>query len=170
MKTCVDCNTRVSDENAIVCPRCNGDHFVYEQKNTTNFSSSSNYPAGKQVMVNKQDDAISTPLHEKILEEIERLVSLQKIQIESQQKTTHAIRAFVRFLFIQLSTTTIAVILWQLSNWNVDEFRCLSTGENCSGNSLIQIMAAITWIIGVIWSSKVGWEELEKSEIKRLRL
>ena len=71
--------------------------------------------------------------------------------IRAQNRTTHAVRAFVRFLFIQLTGITLVVFLWNLS---------LTTG-----NSSIQGLAGIIWIATVIWSSYAGWEELNKSNI-----
>ena len=71
--------------------------------------------------------------------------------IRAQNRTTHAVRAFVRFLFIQLTGITLVVFLWNLS---------LTTG-----NGSIQGLAGIIWIATVIWSSYAGWEELNKSNI-----
>ena len=71
--------------------------------------------------------------------------------IRAQNRTTHAVRAFVRFLFIQLTGITLVVFLWNLS---------LTTG-----NGSIQGLAGIIWIATVIWSSYAGWEELNKSII-----
>ena len=71
--------------------------------------------------------------------------------IRAQNRTTHAVRAFVRFLFIQLTGITLVVFLWNLS---------LTTG-----NGSIQGLAGIIWIATVIWSSYAGWEELNKSNV-----
>jgi len=73
--------------------------------------------------------------------------------IRAQNRTTHAVRAFVRFLFIQLSGITFAVLLWNLSLADEDE------------NAFLQFLAVVVWIVAVIWSSKAGWEELEKSAV-----
>lgn len=71
--------------------------------------------------------------------------------IRAQNRTTHAVRAFVRFLFIQLTGITLVVFLWNLSL--------------TSGNGSIQGLAGIIWIATVFWSSYAGWEELNKSNI-----
>jgi hypothetical protein len=73
--------------------------------------------------------------------------------IRAQNRTTHAVRAFVRFLFIQLSGITFAVLLWNLSLADED------------GNAFLQFLAVVVWIVAVVWSSKAGWEELEKSAV-----
>lgn len=85
--------------------------------------------------------------------------------IRAQNKTTHAVRAFVRFLFIQLTGITLAVFLWNLSLAFISPSDCNFRGENCSGNGALQLMAVGVWIVTVIFSSRAGWEELQKSEI-----
>ena len=84
--------------------------------------------------------------------------------IRAQNRTTHAVRAFVRFLFIQLSATTIAVILWNFSEAFIDQEECFRNGSNCSGNGFLQFIAAVVLIGGMIWSSAAGWDELGKSK------
>ena len=85
--------------------------------------------------------------------------------IRAQNRTTHAVRAFVRFLFIQLTGITLVVFLWNLSLTFIDEQDCFQSGDNCTGNGSIQGLAGIIWIATVIWSSYAGWEELNKSNI-----
>lgn len=85
--------------------------------------------------------------------------------VRAQNRTTHAVRAFVRFLFIQLSGITFAVLLWNISLAFVDQQECFRSGEKCNGNAFLQFLAAVVWIVSVVWSSKAGWEELEKSNI-----
>jgi hypothetical protein len=72
--------------------------------------------------------------------------------IRAQNRTTHAVRAFVRFLFIQLTGITCAVFLWNLS-------------IAVEGNTVIEFLAAGVWLGAVIWSSYAGWEELHKSNV-----
>ena len=86
--------------------------------------------------------------------------------IRAQNRTTHAVRAFVRFLFIQLSATTIAVMLWNLSEAFIDQEECFRNGNNCSGNGFLQFVAAVVLIGGMIWSSAAGWDELGKSKVE----
>jgi len=85
--------------------------------------------------------------------------------VRAQNRTTHAVRAFVRFLFIQLSGITCAVFIWNISLAMADEQSCYQSGRNCTGNTFLQFVAGVVWIIAVIWSSKAGWEELDKSNI-----
>ena len=85
--------------------------------------------------------------------------------IRAQNRTTHAVRAFVRFLFIQLSGFTCAIFLWNLSTAFIDEQECAQYGSKCSGNGFLQFLAAAVLIGSVIWSSQAGWDELGKSEV-----
>jgi hypothetical protein len=97
---------------------------------------------------------------------MDRLVQLMELSIQAQNRTTRAVRAFVRFLFIQLSATTLAIILWNLAQLSVNESRCFSSGENCSGNPFLILLAVIVYIAGVAYSSQQGWEELKASDIQ----
>jgi len=85
--------------------------------------------------------------------------------VRAQNRTTHAVRAFVRFLFIQLTGITLAVFLWNISLAFIDEQACFQYGDNCTGNAFLQFLAAIVWIVAVIWSSSAGWDELNKSYV-----
>jgi hypothetical protein len=85
--------------------------------------------------------------------------------VRAQNRTTHAVRAFVRFLFIQLTGITLAVFLWNISLGFVDEQACYQYGDNCTGNAFLQFLAGIVWIVAVIWSSSAGWDELNKSNV-----
>jgi len=90
-----------------------------------------------------------------------------QLLIAAQNRTTHSVRAFVRFLFIQLSATSAAVVLWNFASAQVDPIACAQNGEHCSPIGALQTLAVIVWIIGVVWSSSAGWSELQKSEIPR---
>ena len=96
------------------------------------------------------------------MSKIERLLTEVTV---AQNKTTHAVRAFVRFLFIQLSATTLAGFFWLLSTASIDQNSCLNLGTKCEANTPLQILAVATWIIGIFLSSRAGWAELEKSKV-----
>jgi hypothetical protein len=85
--------------------------------------------------------------------------------IEAQNRTTHAVRAFVRFLFIQLSGLTLAVFIWNISNLFIDQQECFNYGRQCSGNGFFRFLAVVIGFITIYWSSDAGWKELEKSKI-----
>ena len=85
--------------------------------------------------------------------------------IRAQNRTTHAVRAFVKFLFIQLTGITMAVFLWNISLEFIDEQDCIQYGDNCTANASLQFLAAAVWVGTVIVSSRAGWEELHKSKV-----
>jgi hypothetical protein len=72
----------------------------------------------------------------------------------AQDRTTHAIRSVVRFFFIQLSATTIAILI-------------LGLGFGTGNEVFSGFLAFIIYVVGLIWSSNVGWSELEKSNIPK---
>ncbi len=85
--------------------------------------------------------------------------------ITAQNRTTHAVRAFVTFLFIQLAGSTFAILLWNVGDLFIDQEECRNYGRNCEGNGFLRFLAAAVWIIAIIWSSNEGWKELKKSEV-----
>jgi len=85
--------------------------------------------------------------------------------IKAQNRTTHAIRALVRFLFIQLAALTLAGFFWSLAQDSVDANSCYKYGDNCDPSAPLTFLALATWIVGVIISSRVGWRELEASNV-----
>ena len=84
--------------------------------------------------------------------------------VRAQDRTTHAVRAFVRFLFIQLSAATIAVLFWNISVQLSNNYECTRYG-NCGSSEFFLVAAGITWLAGLIWSSIAGWDELHKSDL-----
>lgn len=73
--------------------------------------------------------------------------------VRAQNRTTHAVRAFVRFLFIQLTGLTFVYFLWNLF-------------LESEGNGFIAFLVGVVWLGTVIWSSAAGWDELRKSNIE----
>jgi hypothetical protein len=88
---------------------------------------------------------------------------LLKKSIEASNRTTHAVRAFVRFLFIQLSFYTAAFIVWQVGLLFPDENNCGVLG--CSPHIAWIIIVGALILIGIIISSRAGWQELALSQI-----
>lgn len=79
------------------------------------------------------------------------VVELLKANLEAQNRTTHAVRAFVRFLFIQLVAVTIAAPLTYVGI--AFEFMYPTL-----------FVAFIVLVVGIIWSSTAGWNELGLSD------
>ena len=84
---------------------------------------------------------------------------LQK-NIEASNRTTHAVRALVLFLFIQLVGITIAFVLNSVATANYDPVRCAVSGNGCEPLVGLQVVAFLVWLGAVIWSSNVGWNEI----------
>lgn len=68
--------------------------------------------------------------------------------VAAQNRTTHAIRAFVRFIFIQLAMTTLAFVVY-------------SQGDTPA----YAVVSGLIWLVGVVISSVVGQSELTKSDV-----
>jgi hypothetical protein len=84
----------------------------------------------------------------------------------AQNRTTHAIRAFVRFLFIQLSFTTFAGVLFVIASAASSTYSCSQYGE-CGVSTFFTVAAVLSIIIGIFVSSNAGWSELAKSSIPK---
>lgn len=84
-------------------------------------------------------------------------------------RTTHAIRALVLFLFYQLTAATAAFVVYLLAEAVGRSSEACSQGlgyaDACSPNSFLVVIALAIWIAGVIYSSNVGWSEIKKSAI-----
>lgn len=80
----------------------------------------------------------------------DEIAHLLRENVAASNRTTRAVRAFVRFLFIQLSAATFAglVIYFGVASANV----------------ALVVVGLVIWLVGVLWSSSVGWEELDKSD------
>jgi uncharacterized membrane protein YidH (DUF202 family) len=92
----------------------------------------------------------------------DKLSKLLEKSIEASNRTTHAVRALVRFLFIQLSFLTAAFVLWQIGLAFPDEGSCSVVG--CEPYGFVSFFVAVLIILGVVISSAVGWKELSLSE------
>jgi hypothetical protein len=85
--------------------------------------------------------------------------------IAAQNRTTHAIRALVRFLFIQLAALTLGVLIRSFALGTVDSYECAHYVKSCEPNGFLLLASYAVWFIGVIVSSRIGWRELEASNI-----
>lgn len=95
----------------------------------------------------------------------ENLGKLLQKNIEASNRTTHAIRALVRFLFIQLAFLTAAYVIWQIGLQFPDEENCAFEGFGCQPNGFVIFLVSALIIAGVIFSSRAGWHELSLSEV-----
>jgi hypothetical protein len=108
----------------------------------------------------KEEQMAVDPVFE-ISQSLLKLLDLASKTESNTRKTKHAVRAFVLFLFYQLSFTTVAVFIWNLSLPNTTE--CIERGA-CSSNIFLQFLAAVLWIVGISISSRIGWQEIRRSD------
>jgi|LakMenEpi03Aug12_release.lakeMendotaPanAssembly.Ray.scaffolds.fasta_scaffold724469_2 hypothetical protein len=136
---CISCKESLDEDGFCTNQNCK---IIYNQRpdqteSTTNDANSKKAPKPK----NSSIDAY------KNLDEATKQV------VMAQDRTTHAVRALVRFLFIQLSAITLTVIISLIANAMDSEF--------------LIVVAGLIYIVGVFWSSNAGWSELEKSNIPK---
>jgi hypothetical protein len=166
LKYCDKCQEAV-EQIVMVCPKCKSEMFVHRKGDGGSVREHLDENAAKhraqknQALVAVQDSVPTSRLTDGISKTGKTIDDL----IRAQNRTTHAVRAFVRFLFIQLTGITLAVFLWNISLAFIDEQACFQNGDNCTGNTFLQFAAAAVWIGSVIWSSRAGWDELYKSNI-----
>jgi hypothetical protein len=168
LKKCRDCETEYHDQEAKHfghCPKCDSGFFtIVSPQDTTQIDDSKNRT--KAIRSDHASHVGAVPG----LTDIEKLITAQKeftfSLIAAQNKTTHAVRAFVRFLFIQLSGLTAAALVWYISLLFIDQGECINYGEKCDGNGFLQLLAIGIWIGTVIFSSNAAWSELGKSDIR----
>lgn len=184
LKYCDDCHEPV-EQIVMACPKCSATTFVHgAEVMRRDKKERAERPMPPQPTTSPQPTASPTPEPTQKIQKAEKAhtgssnasaesttIVISKTGktlddlIRAQNKTTHAVRAFVRFLFIQLTGLTLAYFLWNLSLAFVNTNDCMRFGENCSGNPALQFMAVGVWIATVILSSRAGWDELQKSEI-----
>ncbi len=121
-------------------------------------------PSNSSSRSNKSTAKETGDLNTQISKEDE-LNALIRENIRASNRTTHAVRAFVRFLFIQLSATSLAAFIYGIASNTVNAGNCSRYGDNCSPNGFLLFLVVIIWLGGVIWSSQAGWSELEKSNV-----
>ena len=166
LKYCGDCSEPV-EQIVLFCPKCRSQMFVHQKPTEESFSArmltkTQNDKSTKTPPL--VDKVVPTPKQEWSSESITSTKTLDDL-IRAQNRTTHAVRAFVRFLFIQLTGITCAVFLWNLSLAFIDQQDCFANGSNCTRNAFLQFLAAVVLIGSIVWSSQAGWEELGKSNV-----
>jgi len=95
----------------------------------------------------------------------DQLTSLLKKSIDASNRTTHAVRALVRFLFIQLSFLTAAFLVWQIGLAFPDRNTCSVLG--CEPYDIVLLVVVLLVVFGVVVSSIVGWDELRSSNVPK---
>ena len=83
--------------------------------------------------------------------ETSRLEELMEKSIEASNRTTHAVRAFVRFGLIEITATLLGFVVGGLYAGFTGD---LQTGV---------VFGGIVIVIGGIYGLAIGWDELKKS-------
>jgi hypothetical protein len=78
------------------------------------------------------------------------VIQLLKANLEAQNRTTHAVRSFVRFYLIQVVSVLVAAPLYA---WGI-----------AAAEVFPLILAGAILVIGLIWALAVCWLELEQSD------
>jgi hypothetical protein len=159
-KRCRACS-EIVEASVPICPKCNRDVFrpiVHAPLPQPIQGAKGIRASESSVLINSEvKTAVSRagqPVKDERLARIEELLAKS---IQSTDRTTHAIRAFVRFLFIQLTTITLAVLCWNIS---------LVLPEDAPVAAL-QFFAGAIYLGGIAYSSHQGWKELDASDIKK---
>ncbi|MCX6443502.1 MAG: hypothetical protein NTW43_04945 [Actinobacteria bacterium] len=154
LKYCDKCQEPV-EQIVMVCPKCKSEMFVH---GTEMWNRKKDEPSKPRVTTSVETKVAPTPKADSKSTPPDSFPGLSKTGktiddlIRAQNRTTHAVRAFVRFLFIQLTGITCAVFLWNVS-------------LAMEGNTSVEFLAGVVWLGAVIWSSAAGWDELNKSNV-----
>jgi uncharacterized Zn finger protein (UPF0148 family) len=168
-KWCTKCGEQVVMNDVFECPVCQGSSFTHKKE-----SLDESVPAAS--VANSQHSKApapkpkSEPLKQKSSlssesADIAQLIQLQQESIRATNRATHAIRAFVLFIFYQLAASTAAAFFYGIGlgiAGSSDE--CQNNGI-CEPSSFFIVVSALIFLGGVIFSSMKGWEEIGKSDL-----
>ncbi len=168
-KWCTKCGEQVVMNDVFECPVCLGSSFTHKKESlegstpaaavVTSQSSNSTSSKPKQVAP-KEKSTVSAESGD-----IAQLIQLQQESIRATNRTTHAIRALVLFIFYQLAASTAAAFFYGIGlgiTSSSDE--CQNSGI-CEPNAFFIVVSALIFLGGVIFSSMKGWEEIGKSDL-----
>ena len=168
-KWCTKCGEQVVMNDVFECPVCLGSSFTHKKESLEEStpaaavvaSQSSNSTSSKPKQVApKEKSTVSAESGD-----IAQLIQLQQESIRATNRTTHAIRALVLFIFYQLAASTAAAFFYGIGlgiSGSTDE--CQYDGK-CDPNAFFIVVSALIFLGGVIFSSMKGWEEIGKSDL-----
>jgi hypothetical protein len=159
-KLCDQCKTEVKQFDA-ECSNCGGTSFFFINNGIPTSVETETYRSKEPVEFNASKNQKSDDKSDSSYSPSETTLA---DLVRAQNRTTHAVRAFVRFLFIQLSAATVTIIFWNISLQLSDSDECTEYG-NCGSSAIWLVAAGVTWLVGLVWSSAAGWEELHKSDL-----
>jgi len=180
MRTCQSCNIPFTNSQAKFCAICGTPAPGYSALQNPASSQSSAWPTPEQAAAAAaappETPAPVSPAYQaqapvrtgfqsatsgRNLSDSELLLEL----VRASNRSTHAIRALVRFIFIQLSFITLAYILNSFANAFIDVEECARYGDGCSPNGFLAFLSFVAIVVGIIISSRVGWAELKQSDV-----
>lgn len=154
--TCPVCGREYRQDLLENCPRCASAGVVtsdFDDDESIHSSRSSSYQNRKTV---KKAEKSSGDMDELLsqINEVRRAVN----------RATHAIRSIVLFVLWQLSFTTIAAVVYVTAVF-VSNLResCQENPFGCEPNAFLVFVALVIWVSGVIYSSRIAWDEIRKS-------
>ena len=80
---------------------------------------------------------------------------LLKLNIEASNRTTHAVRAIVRYAFTQISITTITGVIY-------------AAGAAANLNSLSVPLASGVWLVGSVLAAWQARNDLKNSKVPKI--
>ncbi len=84
----------------------------------------------------------------------QQLADLLKANIEASNRTTYAVRAIVRYVFLQLTITTVCGVLY-------------AVGTATNLNVVFVPISSIAWIAGTLYASFTARKELKASAVPK---
>jgi hypothetical protein len=84
----------------------------------------------------------------------QEIAELLKQNVEASNRTTHAVRAIVRYAFLQISITTVTGILYAI-------------GASTNLNSIFVPAASAVWLVGSIFAGWTARNDLKSSKVPK---
>jgi len=176
MLTCQSCNIPFTNSEAKFCAICGTPAPGYSALKNPAPTQNSAWPSAEQAAATATAPTQATaPVQQQVpartgFQAASPAMSFSDSEllrelVRASNRTTHAIRALVRFIFIQLSFLTLAYILNSLANSFIDAERCYEYGKDCSPNVFFSFLSFVAIVAGIIISSRVGWAELKESDV-----
>lgn len=84
----------------------------------------------------------------------QEIVELLRQNVEASNRTTHAVRAIVRYAFTQISITTVTGILYAF-------------GAAANLNAIFVPVASAVWLVGSILAAWTARKDLKASKVPK---
>ena len=84
----------------------------------------------------------------------DELLQLLKQNVEASNRTTHAVRAIVRYAFLQISITTVTGVLYAI-------------GAATNLNAITVPVASVVWLAGSVFAGWTARNDLKSSKVPK---